>query len=162
MLASSLFLLTAAVFSPTLAFAADLAGRDISGQDLSAQDLSQQDFTSIVAKNTNFHNSNLQGAVFRKANLLNADFSGANLRGANFVDAVLDGSSFKDVTAERAVFSASILDIANLENADLTDSIWPSKLRIMLCDMDELNGKNPVTGVETQNSVMCTDYNRKS
>lgn len=155
-------LLFSVSLGPSATFAADFAGQDISGRDFSAQDLSQKDFTAVLAKNTNFHNSNLQGATFVKANLVNADFSGADLRGATFVDAVLDGSSLKDARAERAVFSASILDIGNLENADLTDSLWPSKLRIMLCDMDELKGTNPVTGVETQESVLCTDYTRRS
>ena len=143
--------------------AADFAGQDISGQDFSGQDLSHQDFTGVVAQQTNFRKANLEGAVFRKANLVRADFTGANLRGANLVDAVLDGTDWRDVTAERAVFSATILDIGNLENADLTDSLWPSKLRIMICDMDDIiKGTNPKTGVETFDSLLCSDYNRKS
>ena len=28
----------------------------------------------------------------------------------------------------------------------------------MICDMDEIKGTNPVTGVASKDSVMCTDY----
>lgn len=180
------------------AFAADFAKQDISGQDFSGKDLAGKDFTGVIAKNANFHNSNLAGCKFSKANLVRADFSGANVQGATFEDAVLDGSSFKDALAQKAIFSPSILDIGNLENVDLTDSIWPStwlaitqyiitlalgdnnyeliffysclsylsillgKFRIMICDMDELKGTNPVTGVASRDSILCTDYTRFS
>ena len=157
-------LVAASASSPLAAHAAaDFAGQDISGQDFSGQDLSNRDFTSANAQQTNFRNANLQGAIFTKANLVRADFTGANLRNAQLMDAILDGSNWKDVTAERAVFSASILDIGTLENADLTETLWPSKLRIMICDMtDILKGTNPKTGVATFESVMCDDYTRKS
>ena len=111
----------------SLAWAADYAKKDISGMDLSERDLSNKDFTGVIAKKTNFHNANLQGAVFKGANLEKADFSGANVRAATFVDAALDGATFKDAVAERATFSASILDVADLENVDLTGSMWPSE-----------------------------------
>ena len=31
------------------------------------------------------------------------------------------------------------------------------KLRIMICDMPEIKGVNPVTGVDSRDSIMCTD-----
>mmetsp|Transcript_32834 Transcript_32834/g.49527 ORF Transcript_32834/g.49527 Transcript_32834/m.49527 type:complete len:215 (+) Transcript_32834:128-772(+) len=135
---------------------------DIAGQDFSGQDYSNRDFTKANAKGANFHNANLQGSIFAGANLVNADFSGADLRGADFADATLDGAIMKDAQAQEAVFSASILDVADMENIDLTKSLWPSKLRIMICDMDELKGKNPVTGVDSKDSIQCTDIMYKS
>eukprot|EP00527_Entomoneis_sp_CCMP2396_P009034 CAMPEP_0198149672 /NCGR_PEP_ID=MMETSP1443-20131203/47717_1 /TAXON_ID=186043 /ORGANISM="Entomoneis sp., Strain CCMP2396" /LENGTH=207 /DNA_ID=CAMNT_0043814779 /DNA_START=181 /DNA_END=803 /DNA_ORIENTATION=+ len=135
------------------AWAADFAGKDISGVDYSGQDLSGKDFTGVIAKNTNFHNCNLQDSKFSKANLVKADLSGADVRGANFVGATLDESNFKDVQGQKAIFSNTILDIGVLENIDLTSAIWPSKLRIMICDMDELKGTNPVTGVESRDTL---------
>ena len=137
------------------AFAADFAGKDLSGRDFSGADLAGKDFTAVVAKGTKFHNSNLQGCTFTKSDLRNADFSGADLRGAHFEGTTLDGSSFKDANAQRAVFSPTILDIADLENVDLTDSIWPSKLQIMICDMDELKGTNEATGNDSRRSILC-------
>mmetsp|Transcript_8437 Transcript_8437/g.12225 ORF Transcript_8437/g.12225 Transcript_8437/m.12225 type:complete len:212 (+) Transcript_8437:31-666(+) len=148
------------LLAPTPAFAAKVL--DISGQDLSGQELSKRDFTGANAKGADFHNSNLQGSVFSKANLVNADFSGADLRGANFADAELDGAILKNTQAQDAIFSNSILDVGDMENIDLTNSFWPSKLRIMICDMDELKGKNPVTEVDSKDSIKCTDNIYKS
>lgn len=153
---STLALLALAILmNSQVAFAADFAKLDISGKDFSGQDLSGKDFTGVLAKNTNFRNSNLQGSQFINANLVNADFSGADVQRASFEGSTLDGAVFKDVTAQRALFTASILDVGSLENADLTDSLWPSKLRIMICDIDELKGTNPVTGVDSRHSILC-------
>eukprot|EP00522_Entomoneis_paludosa_P001599 CAMPEP_0172472656 /NCGR_PEP_ID=MMETSP1065-20121228/68453_1 /TAXON_ID=265537 /ORGANISM="Amphiprora paludosa, Strain CCMP125" /LENGTH=189 /DNA_ID=CAMNT_0013230807 /DNA_START=114 /DNA_END=683 /DNA_ORIENTATION=+ len=154
--------LVAGLLSSNVALAQDFAQKDISGQDFSGQDLSHQDFTGVIAKQTNFHNCNLQGAIFTQGILTNADFSGANVEQVNFVDATLDGTNFKDALAERAVFSGTILDIGSLENADLTRTIWPSKYRIMICDMDTVKGVNEKTGANTYESLMCIDYYRKS
>lgn len=114
------------LLSSDVAFAADFP-KDISGGDFSGQDLAGKDFSLVNAKKTNFAGANLQGANFAGANLVKADFSGAQLRKANFDDAILDGTIMKDVTAQYSLFSASILDVGDFENADLTDSIWPSK-----------------------------------
>jgi len=133
------------------------AGVDISNQDLSGQDLSNKDFRSAIAQATNFTDANLQGAQFQGANLVGASFVGADIRGANFDEAVLDKASFKDANAAEAKFGSTILDAGNLENIDLTKSIWPSKYRTMICDMDELKGVNPTTGVDTRGSAFCND-----
>jgi len=36
------------------------------------------------------------------------------------------------------------------------------KLRIMICDMDEIKGTNEKTGANTRESLLCIDYTRKS
>jgi uncharacterized protein YjbI with pentapeptide repeats len=141
------------LLTPSGAFAADYANLDIAGQDFSNGNYQGKDFTQVIAKGTNFQKSNLQGCHFSKANLINADFSGADLTGASFEDAVLDGVSLKDAIAVRADFTASILDVENFENVDLTSSLWPSKLAIMLCE--ELKGENPTTGVSSKGSILC-------
>jgi len=130
---------------------------DISNQDLSGQDLSQKDFKAVVATGTNFTEANLQGAQFQGANLVGAIFVGADLRGANFEDAILDKASFANALATEARFGSTILDAGNLENMDLTKSIWPSRYRTMICDMEELKGVNPTTGVDTRGSIQCND-----
>lgn len=32
----------------------------------------------------------------------------------------------------------------------------------MICDMDEIRGKNPVTGEDSKDSLLCTDINYSS
>ena len=131
-LATGAACLSSLIFSGQPAHAAT---KDISGQDLSGQDYSNRDFSGMIAKKTNFRNCNLQGSVFKNADLVGADFSGADVRGASFVDAVLDGTTFANAQAQKAVFSKTILDIANFENVDLTDSLWPSKLFPPKCEV---------------------------
>ena len=145
------------VLTPAPSFAADYANMDVSGQDFSGKSLALKDFSGVIAKHTNFHSSDLQGCNFSNANLVGADFSGTDIRGASFQDSVLDGTTFKNANARKAMFSATILDIRDLENIDLTDSMWPSKLQIMICDMDELKGTNPVTGVDSRASILCEE-----
>lgn len=148
-------LLLSSTTLPEAAFAKDFAGKNISNQDFSGQDLSGRDFTKAVATNTKFVGANLEGAIFKNTNLEKADFSNANLQKADLTDAILDGSIFKEVTAQKATLSKTILDIGDLENVDFTSAIWPSKWRIMICDMDELKGTNTVTGVDSKASFYC-------
>ncbi len=64
----------------------DFAGLDISGQDFSnnGKTYKGKDFTQVLAKATNFANSNLQGCRFYKAYLVNTDFSNADIRGVSY------------------------------------------------------------------------------
>ena len=142
------------MIAPIVASAEVFAGRDIAGQNLSNGNYVQQDFQGVKAVGTNFRNSNLQGCNFNKADLSNADLTGSDVRGASFQGSILDGAAFKDVLAAKATFSASILDIQTLENADLTDTLWPSQLQIMICDMPELKGTSS-NGVVTRESILC-------
>jgi len=133
------------------------SGLNVSNQDLSGQDLSKKDFRSAIAQGTNFTDANLQGAQFQGADLVGATFVGADIRGANFDKAVLDKTIFRDANAAGSTFGPTLLDAGDLENVDLTNSVWPSKYRIMICEMPELKGTNPTTGVYTRDSVFCND-----
>ena len=68
----------------------DYAGIDISGKDFSneAKLYKGKDFTQVLAKATNFANSNLQGCRFYKAYLINADFGDADIRGVSLISCV--------------------------------------------------------------------------
>ena len=54
-----------------------------------------------------------------------------------------------------AKFGPTILNVAGLENINLTDLIWLSKYRIMICEMPELKGVNPATDIATRESAFC-------
>lgn len=112
-------------------------------------------FCTVLAKKTSFAGSNLQGCRFYKAYLVQVDFTGADLRGASLEDTSMDEANLKNVNAAAAYFSRSILDVKNLENIDLTDAQVPVKALPLLCDRPDLKGTNPVTGVDTRDSIMC-------
>lgn len=86
---------------------------------------------------------------------VNTDFSGADLRGAALEDTSMDGANFKDAVAAGAYFGQSLLDVASIENVDFTDAQIPVKTLALVCGRPDVKGKNPVTGVDTAESLMC-------
>ena len=87
--------------------------------------------------------------------MVNADFSGADLRGAAFEDTSMDGANLKDAIAAGGYFGASLLDVGSLENGDFTDASIPLKTLPQICARPDAKGTNPVTGVDTAESLMC-------
>jgi len=135
----------------------DFAGLDISGQDFSNNKKSYKgkDFTQVLAKATNFANSNLQGCRFYKAYLVNTDFSNADISGAAMEDTNMEGSNLKNTVALGAYFGQSLIDVESAENADFTDATIPVKTLILFCEREDVKGVNPVTGADTKESLMC-------
>lgn len=135
----------------------DYAGIDISGKDFSneAKLYKGKDFTQVLAKATNFANSNLQGCRFYKAYLINADFGDADIRGAAMEDTNMEGANLKNTIAGGAYFGQSLIDVKTAENADFTDATIPPKTLALFCEREDVKGTNPVTGEDTRDSLMC-------
>jgi uncharacterized protein YjbI with pentapeptide repeats len=83
------------------------------------------------------------------------NFENTDLRGATLEDTSMDEASLRNANAAGAYFSASIMDAKDLENADFTDAQIPVKTLTRLCDREDVKGTNPVTGVDTRESLMC-------
>jgi uncharacterized protein YjbI with pentapeptide repeats len=67
----------------------------------------------------------------------------------------MDEANLKNAIASGAYFSASILDVKDLENADFTDAQFPMKTLPLLCERPDAKGTNPTTGADTRESLMC-------
>ncbi len=128
---------------------------------------------------SDFSNQNLKGVAFQQSIVRNANFKGSNLVGASFFDATLDGSNFEDadmtqvnlemaqlsrsnlknaVVREMYVGGATIFDgIKDIENSDWTDTFLSKYQKKLLCNHPTAKGTNPVTGVDTRESLMCID-----
>lgn len=128
---------------------------------------------------SDFSNQNLKGVAFQQSIVRDANFKGSNLIGASFFDATLDGTNFEDadmtqvnlemaqlsranlknaVVREMYVGGATIFDgVKDIENTDWTDTYLSKYQKKLLCNHPTAKGTNPVTGVDTRESLMCTD-----
>ncbi|GAQ83192.1 Tetratricopeptide repeat like superfamily protein [Klebsormidium nitens] len=131
-------------------------GQDLSGQDFSNLDLTGQDFKTSILRQTTFKNSKLAGASFFDADLAGADFSNTDLRGAdfslcratqvNFTGAIFEGATVTGNTQFKG---------SNVTDTDFTDVGLRTDQRKLLCKI--ASGTNPVTGVDTRESLLCGD-----
>jgi uncharacterized protein YjbI with pentapeptide repeats len=129
--------------------------------------------------NSNFAGENLKGVAFQQSIVRYSNFKGTNLVGASFFDATLDGSNFEDAdmtlsNVEMAQFNRASLHntvmrevyvngstlfegVKDIEGSDWTDTYLRKDQQKYLCEHPTSKGTNPVTGVDTRESLMCKD-----
>lgn len=129
--------------------------------------------------NSDFSQQNLKGVAFQQSIVRDTNFQGSNLVGSSFFDATLDGSNFQDAdmtlsniemaqfnranlknTVMREVYvSGSTLfeGVKDIEGSDWTDTFLRKDQKKYLCEHPTAKGTNPVTGVDTRESLMCID-----
>lgn len=128
---------------------------------------------------SDFAGQNLKGVAFQQSIVRDANFKGANLVGASFFDATLDGSNFENADMTMSNVEMAQFNRANLKNAvmkevyvsgstlfegvkDIEGSDWSETFlradqKKYLCNHPTATGTNPVTGVDTRESLMCTN-----
>lgn len=128
---------------------------------------------------SDFSKQNLKGVAFQQSIVRDSNFKGSNLVGSSFFDATLDGSNFEDadmslanvemaqfnranlkntVLREMYVSGATLFEgVANIEGSDWSDTFLRADQKKYLCAHPTAKGTNPVTGVDTRESLMCKD-----
>ena len=67
----------------------------------------------------------------------------------------MDDANLKNIIAVGSYFGQSLLDVKTLEGGDFTDAQIPIKTLKLVCEREDVRGSNPVTGVDTRDSLMC-------
>ncbi len=116
---------------------AEFVKYDLAGLDLSGADLRGALFSVTSLKSANLHGANLEDAIAYATRFDDADLSESILRNANLKKSEFDG--------------------ALIEGADFTDAMLDRSVQESLCE--RATGKNPVTGVDTYESLDCIGLN---
>ena len=127
----------------------------ITGIDLHGQDLSKSSIAGATARDADLSDVNLEGTVVTLA-----DLKGSNLNGINLTDTLADRVNFQKTDLRNAVLvnmiaSGSSFAGALISGADFSYAVLDSDDQKNLCAIAE--GTNPITGIETRDSLECSD-----
>lgn len=132
---------------------------DYAKQSLIESDFSNRDLRGVTFNLTNLLRANLSGSDLQGASLFGAKLQQANLSDANLTEATLDSAILEETDLTNAVLVDAFAFNTRFKNviingADFTNVPMRSDVIATLCSVAE--GKNPITGRITRETLNCT------